>query len=135
MGSLSAELVEIYSIVKKENLKELENFIQLNTVDYQHSFRKVLFAQIENVENINYWYETITFTLSDKKFFFEEIWKKTDSQDGKVNYEANLDSELINFITKEMSKYYDMKSIEKLDFSEMFISNENVNDVLKTKIR
>lgn len=134
-GKLSAELIVIKNNAKENQLVILENFINLNPIDYQGSFRKVLFSGNEDREGIEYWYSIITMRLKDKKIFFDNVWESKESRDGKVNYEANLDCELINFMLKEMAKNYNSKEIENLDFSKTFISNENVNEILKTKLR
>ena len=92
-GKLSAELIVIQKNVKEDSLVILENFINLNPIDYQESFRKVLFSGTEDKKGIEYWYSVITMRLKDKKIFFENLWENKESRDGKVNYEANLDCE------------------------------------------
>lgn len=108
-------------------------FTNLLPIEYGEAFKKLIFSDLNTLEQLEKWYAFVVKDETNPRLFFNKIWL---AQEKGVRITTKLipESMILDFIADKMSVIYSKEEIKNFDFTQSLIVNDNLQEVMNKKI-
>lgn len=128
---LNSILLSNLELFEKED--RINNFSKSLPIDYWDAYKSLIFSEINVFSILEKWYDLVLREEKNEKLFFDEIWFH-EEKDNKITATLSNESILLDFIANKMSVVYTKEELEKFNFTNSIISNENLQQIMSKKI-